>query len=488
MGLDEGKLTVIDSRTGQEYTLSIRNASVRAIELRQIREDPGEFGMLSYDPGYTNTAACKSRVAFIDGAKGILRYRGYPIEVLAAHCSYTEVAYLLLRGKLPTQHELEAWNQEILENSSVHNDLKKFMNGFLCDAHPMNVLVSHSRGAVDLPFRRQANREPQKPLSPAGAAIQQDPTIAAYVYRKSHGLPFPDPDRGFSYSENLIHLLWSGTSRQPGREEAKVLAKALDTLFVLHAEHEQNCSTSTLRQVASSNADPYLSVASAISALSGPLHGGANEAVLTMLDEIGSSRRIPDFMRQVKAGERRLMGFGHRVYKSYDPRARIVRQIASEVFEVTGRNTKIDLAMELERIALEDDYFVKRRLYPNVDFYSGIIYEAMGFPPEMFTVLFAIGRSAGWLAHWEEFMCDPERRIARPRQVYLGPGETELVPLDDRLGQPQGSSSSRTESSVFYSAAVPTEGARRTCPGSRVRHRLPLPRAYREAAACPRRP
>ena len=437
MNLDEGKLTIIDSRTGQEYTLPISESSVRAIELRQIREDPGEFGMLSYDPGYTNTAACKSRVAFIDGANGILRYRGYPIEKLAEQCSYTEVAYLLLRGELPTQHELEAWNQEILENSSVHKNLKKFMDGFLYDAHPMGVLVSTVAALSTFhPDARQiesrSNRYRQQVR-----LFSKIPTIAAYVYRKSQGLSYPDPDWSLSYSESLIHMLWSGTRRQLGPEESKVLAKALDTLFVLHAEHEQNCSTSTLRQVASSNADPYLSVASAISALSGPLHGGANEAVLTMLDEIGSSRRIPGFMRQVKAGERRLMGFGHRVYKSYDPRARIVRQIASDVFEVTGRNTKIDLAMELERIALEDDYFVKRRLYPNVDFYSGIIYEAMGFPPEMFTVLFAIGRSAGWLAHWDEFMSDPERRIARPRQLYLGPGETELVPLGERLGKAQ---------------------------------------------------
>lgn len=431
--MDEGKLTIIDSRTGREYTLPIRDSSVRAIELRQIREDPGEFGMLSYDPGYTNTAACKSRIAFIDGARGILRYRGYPIEKLAEQCSYTEVAYLLLHGELPTQDELKTWDQEVLENSSVHESVKKFMDGFFYDAHPMGVLVSTIAAlstfypdAKEIESRSNRYRQQVR-------LVSKIPTIAAYAYRKSQGLSYPDPDWGLTYSENLIHMLWSGTSRQPGREAAKVLAKALDTLFVLHAEHEQNCSTSTLRQVASSNADPYVSVAAAISALSGPLHGGANEAVLAMLDEIGSSRRIPDFMRQVKSGERRLMGFGHRVYKSYDPRARIVRKIASDVFEVTGRNSKIDLAMELERIALEDDYFVKRRLYPNVDFYSGIIYEAMGFRPEMFTVFFAIGRSAGWLAHWEEFMRDPEKRIARPRQLYLGPDETELVPLGERL-------------------------------------------------------
>ena len=433
--LEEGKLTITDSRTGQDYTLPIKDSSVRAIELRQIRQDPGEFGMLSYDPGYTNTASCTSRITYIDGGKGILRYRGYPIEELAERCTYTEVAYLLLNGDLPTRHELEAWDREVAERSRVHENVKRFMDGFLDDAHPMGVLVStvaalstHYPEAKGIESR--SNRRLQQVR-----LIGKIPTIAAYVHRRSQGYSCPDPDGDLSYSENFIHMLWSGTPRQPRQEDARILAGVLDKLFILHADHEQNCSTSTMRQVASANSDPFVSLAAAASALYGPLHGGANEAVLRMLDEIGSIDGIPGFLRQVKVGERRLMGFGHRVYKNYDPRARIVRSAAEEVFEITGRNPKIDLAKELERIALEDDYFVKRRLYPNVDFYSGIIYQAMGFHPEMFTVLFALGRVAGWLAHWEEFMSDPERKIARPRQIYLGPGKASFVPLDDRLGK-----------------------------------------------------
>ncbi len=433
--LDQGKLTITDSRTGQDYALPIKDSSVRAIELRQIREDPGEFGMLSYDPGYTNTASCTSRITYIDGARGILRHRGYPIEQLAEQCSYTEVAYLLLNGDLPTRHELEAWDQDVIEHSRVHENVKKFIDGFLYDAHPMGVLVSTIAAlSTYYPDAKQV-------ASPSNRRLQQVrlvgkiPTIAAYMYRKSQGYPYPDPDWELTYAENFIHMLWRGTRHQPKREDIKTLGRALDKLFIIHADHEQNCSTSTMRQVASSGADPYVSLAAAAAALYGPLHGGANEAVLKMLEEIGSIDGIPEFMRQVKAGERRLMGFGHRVYKNYDPRARIVRSVAAEVFEITGKNSKIDLAMELERIALEDDYFMKRRLYPNVDFYSGIIYQAMGFRPEMFTVLFAIGRVAGWLAHWDELMTDPEKRIARPRQIYVGPGKTEFVGLDDRLGK-----------------------------------------------------
>lgn len=436
--MDEGKLKITDARTGQDYSLPIKNSSIQAADLRPIREHPDEFGMLSYDPGYTNTAVCTSRITYIDGARGILRYRGYPIEKLAENCTYTEVAHLLLNGDLPTRHELEVWDQDVMEHSPVHENLKKFMDGFLYDAHPMGVLVStvaalstYYPEAKDIWSR--SNRFLQQVR-----LVSKIPTLAAYVYRKSQGYPYANPDWELSYSENFIHMLWSGTRRQPKREAAKVLGRALDTLFILHADHEQNCSTSTMRQVGSADADPYVSLAAAAAALSGPLHGGANEAVLAMLDEIGSVQHIPDFMRQVRAGERRLMGFGHRVYKNYDPRARIIRRVAEEVFEVTGRNPKIDLAKELERIALEDDYFVKRRLYPNVDFYSGIIYQAMGFRPEMFTVLFAIGRTAGWLAHWEELMTDPEKRIARPRQIYLGPDEAKFVPIDERLGVAQG--------------------------------------------------
>ncbi len=437
MAIDEGTLTVTDSRTQRAYDLPIQNASVQAKDLRQVRVEPTEFGMLSYDPGFLNTAACTSRVCYIDGARGILRYRGYPIEQLAERCTYTEVAHLLLRNDLPTQRELEAWDQQIIEHSRVHENVKKFVDGFLYDAHPMGVLVSTIAAlstfypdAKDIGSGSNRARQQVRILSKV-------PTIAAYAYRKSRGYSYAEPDWSLSYSENFIHMLWSGTRREPKAGAAEVLAGALDTLFILHAEHEQNCSTSTMRQVASADSDPYVSLAAAAAALYGPLHGGANEAVLRMLDEIGSRRNIPLFMEQVKAGERRLMGFGHRVYKNYDPRARIVRRAAEEVFEVTGRNSKIDLAMELERIALEDDYFVKRRLYPNVDFYSGIIYEAMGFRPEMFTVLFAIGRVAGWLAHWEELMCDSEKRIARPRQIYAGQDKRNFIPMEERLERAQ---------------------------------------------------
>lgn len=435
--MEEGTLTVKDSRTGREHVLPIQNSSVQAKDLRPIRQDPGEFGMLSYDPGYTNTAACTSRIAYIDGANGILRYRGYPIEELAEQCSYTEVAYLLLSGDLPTRRELEIWDQEVMEHSRVHENVKKFMDGFLYDAHPMGVLVSTVAALSTFYPDAKEIGSPSNRRRQQVRLVSKIPTIAAYVYRKSQGYPYPDPNWDLTYSENFIHMLWNGTRRQPRQDALETLGKALDTLFILHAEHEQNCSTSTMRQVASADADPYVSVAAAASALYGPLHGGANEAVLTMLDEIGSGQNIAEFMQQVKAGERRLMGFGHRVYKNYDPRARIVRRVAEEVFEVTGKNPKIDLAMELERIALEDDYFVKRRLYPNIDFYSGIIYEAMGFRPEMFTVLFAIGRVAGWLAHWEELMSDPEKRIARPRQIYAGPGKRTFLPLEERLDRAQ---------------------------------------------------
>ena len=435
--LEDGKLTINDSRTGKDYPLRIQNSSIRAIELRQIRQDPDEFGMLSYDPGYTNTASCTSRITYIDGAKGILRYRGYPIEQLAERCSYTEVAHLLLNGELPTRHELEIWNQDVMAHSRVHENVKKFMDGFLYDAHPMGVLVS-TVAALSTFYPDAKNIESRSNRKRQHVRlVSKIPTIAAYVYRKSQGYPYPEPNWDLSYSENFIHMLWNGTRREPRAEHVKILGRALDTLFILHADHEQNCSTSTMRQVASADADPYVGVSSAAAALYGPLHGGANEAVLTMLDRIGSKHRIPEFMEKVKAGEQRLMGFGHRVYKNYDPRARIVRNVADQVFEITDRNTKIELAMELERIALEDDYFIKRKLYPNIDFYSGIIYEAMGFRPEMFTVLFAIGRVAGWLAHWEEFMADPEKRIARPRQVYTGQDKRDFVPIDERLERAQ---------------------------------------------------
>ena len=403
------------------------------MDFRQVREDPEEFGMMTYDPGYTNTASCSSRITYIDGDKGILRYRGYPIEQLAERCTYTEVAYLLLHDELPTASELREWNEEINHHTMVHENIKNFVDGFLYDAHPMGMLVS-SVAALSTYYPDAKNIG-----SPSNRRLQQlrligkMPTLAAYAYRHSLGLPYAYPDNDLSYTENFMNMLWKRTELK--YKSSPVLAKALDVLFILHADHEQNCSTSTMRMVGSANSDPYVSTAAAAGALYGPLHGGANEAVLQMLDEIGSTKNIPDFINRVKAGEVRLMGFGHRVYKNYDPRAKIIKKISDEVFEVTGRSAKIDLAMALEKIALEDDYFVKRKLYPNVDFYSGIIYEAMGFQPEMFTVLFAIPRTSGWLAHWEELMTDPERRIARPRQVYLGPEERDPVPIDERLGQ-----------------------------------------------------
>ncbi len=433
--MDAPKLKITDSRTDKSYELPITDSSIKALELRPIKEDPDEFGMLSYDPGYTNTASCTSRITYIDGDKGILRYRGYPIEQLAESCTYNEVAYLLLYGELPTSSELGNWNQEIARHTMVHENLKKFMDGFRYDAHPMGMLVS-SVAALSTFYPEAAKIE-----SRTNRRMQQlrllgkMPTLAAFAYRHSQGLPFVQPDNDLNYAENFMNMLWRRT--EPKFEPDPTLAKALDVLFILHADHEQNCSTSTMRTVSSSNADPYISLSAACGALYGPLHGGANEAVLNMLDEIGSLERIPAFIKEVKEGEVRLMGFGHRVYKNYDPRARIIKQIADEVFEVTGKNPKIELAKELERIALEDDYFIKRRLYPNVDFYSGIIYEAMGFKPEMFTVLFAIGRTVGWLAHWEELMKDPEKRIARPRQLYLGAGERQFVPIDERLGKMQ---------------------------------------------------
>ncbi len=433
--MDEPTLKITDTRTSKDYAVPIKNATVRAMDFRQIKEDPEEFGMMTYDPGYTNTASCTSRITYIDGDKGILRYRGYPIEQLAESCTYTEVAYLLLHDELPTASELREWNEAINHHTMVHENIKNFVDGFLYDAHPMGMLVSSVAAlSTYYPAAKNIDSRSNRRLQQL-RLIGKMPTLAAYAYRHSLGLPYAYPDNDLSYTENFMNMLWKRTELK--YKSSPVLAKALDVLFILHADHEQNCSTSTMRMVASANSDPYVSTAAAAGALYGPLHGGANEAVLQMLDQIGSFKNIPEFINRVKAGEVRLMGFGHRVYKNYDPRARIIKGIADEVFEVTGRSPKIDLAMALEKIALEDDYFVKRKLYPNVDFYSGIIYEAMGFQPEMFTVLFAIPRTSGWLAHWEELMTDPERRIARPRQVYLGPDERELVPIDERLGQAQ---------------------------------------------------
>jgi citrate synthase len=429
--MPEDTLSVIDNRTGASYTLPVKNGSIRAMDLRQIKTDPDDFGLISYDPAFMNTACCESRVTFIDGDKGILEYRGYPIEHLAEHCSYLEVAYLLLHGELPTQAEHNEWVDAITHHTMIHENTKKLMEAFHHDAHPMGMLASTVAALSTFYPEARDVHDPANRAQQIVRLIAKMPTIAAYAYRHSLGLPYVYPDNDHSFTGNFMNMLWKMT--EPKFRTNPALARALDVLFILHADHEQNCSANAMRSVGSSFADPYITTAAAIAALSGPLHGGANEEVLRMLDEIGSKDRIPEYIKKVKAGECKLMGFGHRVYKNYDPRARIIRQIASEVFEVTGRNAKLDIAIELERIALEDDYFVKRKLYPNVDFYSGIIYQALGFRPEMFTVLFAIPRTAGWLAQWQELLTDPAQKIARPRQVFLGERRRQFVPMAERL-------------------------------------------------------
>ena len=423
-------LTITDNRTGTQYVLPITNGTIRALDLRQVKVDPDEFGMMSYDPAFLNTASCRSSVTFIDGDKGILRYRGYPIEQLAEHSTFVETSYLLLNGELPTTPQLNAWTDELKQHMMLYENIKKFMEGFRYDAHPMGVFLS-TVGALStfypdakLIFDEKARR------TQVARLIAKVPSIAAYSFRHSMGQPYIYPDNDLSFVGNFLSMLFR-------RGEARfkpdpVLERALDMLFILHADHEQNCSTSTMRNIGSSHADPFASLAGAAGALYGPLHGGANEAVLRMLTTIGSIDNVPAFVNQVKNGEGRLIGFGHRVYKSYDPRAKVIKEQAHEVFEVTGKNPLLDVALELERIALQDDYFVSRRLYPNVDFYSGLIYEAMGFKPAMFPVLFAIGRTAGWIAQWQEMLEDKEQKIARPRQIYIGEGERDYVPADKR--------------------------------------------------------
>jgi citrate synthase len=411
-------LSVKDNRTGKEYTLPITDGNLRAMDLRQIKVKPDEFGMMSYDPAYMNTACGQSKVSFLDGERGILRYRGYPIEELAENCTFLEVAYLLINGELPNETDLRDWVAQVNHHRLVHENVKKIMEGFHYDAHPMGMLTS-TVAALSTFYPDAKNiKDADSRMLQAVRLLAKMPTIAAYAYRHSQGLPYAYPDNDLSYTENFMHMLWKRT--EPKYSTNPVLARALDVLFILHADHEQNASTTTMRNVGSAQADPYASTAAACAALSGPLHGGANEEVLTMLAQIGSKEHIPDYIKQVKEGRCKLMGFGHRVYKNYDPRARIIKRTAEEVFKVTGRNPKLDIAIELEKIALEDEYFIKRKLYPNVDFYSGIIYQAMGFKPEMFTVLFAIPRTAGWLAQWLEMLNDPEQKIARPRQVYAG--------------------------------------------------------------------
>ena len=423
-------LTITDNRSGKTYEIPIEHGAIRATDLRQIRVSEDDFGLLSYDPAFMNTASCKSTITFIDGDKGILRYRGYPIEQLAERSTFLETAYLILHGELPTRQQLDEWVYHITHHTMIHEHIKKFMDGFHYDAHPMGILVG-TVGALSTFYPDAKNiLDPANRQYQIYRLIAKMPTLAAFAYRHSLGMPYAYPDNDLSYSGNFLNMLFKATELK--YKPDPVLEKALDVLFILHVDHEQNCSANAMRSVGSSHVDPYSAVAAAATALYGPLHGGANAAVLRMLGEIGSKEKVPEFLKKVKAREALLMGFGHRVYKSYDPRAKIIRQTAEQVFSVTGRNPLLDIALELERIALEDDFFVKRRLYPNVDFYSGIIYQAMGFPVDIYPVLFAIGRTPGWLAQWQEMLLDPDQKIARPRQLYIGSGHRDYVPLEKR--------------------------------------------------------
>ncbi len=425
-------LSIVDNRTGRKYELPIQHGTIRAMDLRQIKTGVEDFGLMTYDPAFMNTASCRSAITYIDGDKGVLLYRGYPIEQLAEHSDYLEVAYLLLFGELPTSAQIQAWTHEITRHTMLHENIKKFMEGFQYDAHPMGIFLS-TVGAMST-FYSDARQifDKASRLRQTHRLIAKVPSIAAYAYRHSIGRPYIYPDNDLSFTANFLNMLFKMTELK--YQANPVLVRALDILFILHADHEQNCSTSAMRNIGSSQVDPYSALAGAAAALYGPLHGGANEAVLRMLNEIGSVSRVPEFIKRVKSGEgnHRLMGFGHRVYKSYDPRAKVIKRIADLVFTVTGRNPLLEIALELERIALEDEYFVTRRLYPNVDFYSGLIYQAMGFPVEMFPVLFAIPRTVGWVAQWEEMLLDSDQKIARPRQIYTGPSQRQYVPRDKR--------------------------------------------------------
>ena len=429
-GAPRSSLTVIDNRNGASYELPLENGAVRAMDLRKIKLNPDDFGVLSYDPAYMNTASCRSRITFIDGEKGILRYRGYPIEQLAENANYLEVAYLVLYGELPTWQRYDEWVRDVTHHTFVHENVKDLMLGFRYDAHPMGMLGSMV-GALSTFYPEAKHvRDPQMRRKQVCRLIAKIPTLAAFAYRHATGLPYVYPDNDLGYCGNFLQMMF-----KIGKYQVHpVLERALEVLFILHADHEQNCSTSAMRNVGSSESDPYSSAAAAIGALYGPLHGGANEQVLRMLREIGGKDKVPAFVKEVKqsGGEVRLMGFGHRVYKNYDPRARIIKLMADRVFEVTGRNPLLDIALELERIALEDEYFLKRKLYPNVDFYSGLIYQAMGFPVDMFPVLFAIPRMSGWLAQWEELLDDKEQKIARPRQLYVGADKRDFVAMASR--------------------------------------------------------
>jgi citrate synthase len=425
-------LSVVDRRTGKSYELPIANGTIRAMDLRQIKTSPEDFGLMSYDPAFLNTASCTSRITFIDGERGILRYRGYPIEVLAEKCTYLEVAYLLLYGELPNRKQYEEWLHAVTYHTMIHESLKKVMDAFNYDAHPMGMLIATVAAmSTFYPEAREVHDATVR-TKQIHRLIAKMPTVAAFAYKHSMGMPYVYPSNALDYTENFLTMLFKTPAEK--YKPNQTLVRALDVLFILHADHEQNCGTHVMRGIGSAHTDPYSALAGAAAALYGPLHGGANEEVLKMLDEIGSVSRVPAFIQEVKEGkgEKRLMGFGHRVYKNFDPRAKIIKRMAEEVFEVTGRNPLLDIALELERIALQDDYFIKRKLYPNVDFYSGLIYQAIGIPTAAFTVLFAIPRTSGWLAQWEELLEDPEERIARPRQVYLGPSERAYVPMEKR--------------------------------------------------------
>ena len=422
--MSEPTLTIIDNRTEKSYTLRIENGTVRAMDLRQIKSDADDFGLMTYDPALMNTASTKSAITFIDGDKGILEYRGYPVEQLAERCNFLEVAYLILFSELPNEKQRAAWTYDVTHHTFVHENIKTLMQAFRYDARPMGMFISTVAALSS--FYPDANKvsDADVRLAQIKRLIAKVPTIAAYTYRHNRGLRYIYPDNDLSYTGNFLNMMFKMTDVKYTPNQA--LEHALDVLFILHADHEQNCSTNAMRAIGSSCADPYSAMAGAAAALYGPLHGGANEEVLKMLSRIDDARNIPEFIERVKKGEGKLMGFGHRVYKNYDPRARIIKRVADEVFEVTGRNRLLDIALELERIALEDEYFISRKLYPNVDFYSGIIYQAMGLPTTMFPVMFAIPRTVGWLAQWQEMITDPEQKITRPRQIFVGQPRREL--------------------------------------------------------------
>ena len=429
-------LTITDNRTGKSYEVPIEHGTIRAMDLRKIKVSEDEFGLMSYDPAFMNTASCRSTITFIDGEKGILRYRGYPIEQLSEHSTYLETAYLILYGELPTSAQLSEWTWQITHHTWIHENLKKFMDGFHHDAHPMGMLVSTVAALSTFYPEAKDGADAEIRRAQIVRLIAKMPTLAAFAYRHSLGMPYAYADNDLSYTGNFLNMLFKTTEVQ--YKPDPVLEKALEVLFILHVDHEQNCSTNAVRSVGSSQVDPYCALAAGVAALYGPLHGGANEAVLRMLRAIGSKDKVPEFLKQVREGKAKLMGFGHRVYKNYDPRAKIIKKMADEVFSVTRPNPLLPIALELERIALQDEYFVSRKLYPNVDFYSGLIYQAMGFPVAMFPVLFAIPRTAGWLAQWQEMRQDPEQKIARPRQVYLGADRRDYTPIAARDGEEEG--------------------------------------------------